>query len=44
MALYDDGLTELQEQKKLGLIAQDEYDKLHDELVRKIFGPKPEGG
>ena len=42
MALYDDGLTELQEKKKLGLIAQDEYDRLHEELVQRIFGTRPE--
>lgn len=39
---YDNGLTELTEKKKLGLIAQDEYDQLHRELVERVYG-KTEG-
>lgn len=40
--MYDNGLTELTEKKKLGLLAQDEYDKLHHELVERVYG-KPQG-
>lgn len=40
---YQDGLTELVEQKKLGLIAQDEFDNMHQDLIVKVFGkPKEE--
>ena len=39
---YQNGLTELVEKKKLGLLTQDQYDKMHSELVVSIFG-KNEG-
>lgn len=40
---YQDGLTELTEQKKLGLLTQDTFDNLHQDLIEKVFGkPKEE--
>ena len=35
---YQNGLTELTENKKLGLLAQDEFDQLHRDLIKKVFG------
>lgn len=39
---YENGLTELREKKKLGLLAQDEYDQLHRELIEKVYGKPKE--
>lgn len=39
---YQNGLTELIEKKKLGLISQDQYDRQHEELIQRVFGTRPE--
>jgi len=40
---YQDGLTELSENKKLGLLTQDQFDQQHRDLIKRVFGePTPE--
>jgi hypothetical protein len=40
---YQNGLTELMENKKLGLLTQDQFDQQHRDLIEKVFGkPKEE--
>lgn len=39
---YQNGLTELMENKKLGMLAQDEFDQLHRDLIEKVFGKPKE--
>lgn len=39
---YQDGLTELVEKKKLGLLTQDQYDGMHRDLIEKVFGKPKE--
>lgn len=39
---YQDGLTELTENKKLGLLTQDQFDQQHRDLIAKVFGKPKE--
>jgi hypothetical protein len=35
---YNRGLVVLVENKKLGLLTQDQYDQQHRELVKRVYG------
>jgi hypothetical protein len=39
---YQNGLTELVENKKLGMLTQDQYDQQHRDLIEKVFGKTKE--
>lgn len=39
---YQNGLTELMEKKKLGLLAQDQFDQQHQDLIERVFGKPKE--
>jgi hypothetical protein len=39
---YQNGLTELMENKKLGLLTQDQFDNQHRDLIAKVFGKPKE--
>lgn len=41
-ANYQNGLTELVEKKKLGLLAQDQFDQQHQDLIERVFGKPKE--
>lgn len=35
---YQNGLTELVENKKLGMLTQDQFDQQHRDLIKKVYG------